>query len=158
MSNNPVVKQKASVAKPWLQFYPEPLRTFVQPEDSLTEFIAKNNTDHNKEVIEYYGKTFTLNQIFEERDKVAAALCSMGVESGDRIVVFLKAVPEFIFVLLAAEKIGAVNTVVNRNGKLYGYNTDFGGLKMLIEKCGFDYEDKKVLGPYEARVYVKTNI
>ena len=115
MSNNPVVKQKASVAKPWLQFYPEPLRTFVQPEDSLTEFIAKNNTDHNKEVIEYYGKTFTLNQIFEERDKVAAALCSMGVEAGDRIVVFLKAVPEFIFVLLAAEKIGAA--IVCRDGE-----------------------------------------
>lgn len=115
MSNNPVVKQKASVAKPWLQFYPEPLRTFVQPEDSLTEFIAKNNTDHNKEVIEYYGKTFSLNQIFEERDKVAAALCSMGVEAGDRIVVFLKAVPEFIFVLLAAEKIGAA--IVCRDGE-----------------------------------------
>lgn len=115
MSNNPVAKQKASVAKPWLQFYPEPLRTFVQPDDSLTEFIAKNNTDHNKEVIEYYGKTFTLNQIFEERDKVAAALCSMGVEAGDRIVVFLKAVPEFIFVLLAAEKIGAA--IVCRDGE-----------------------------------------
>ena len=115
MSNNPVVKQKASVAKPWLQFYPEPLRNFVQPEDSLTEFIAKNNTDHNKEVIEYYGKTFSLNQIFEERDKVAAALCSMGVEAGDRIVVFLKAVPEFIFVLLAAEKIGAA--IVCRDGE-----------------------------------------
>lgn len=115
MSNNPVAKQKASVAKPWLQFYPEPLRTFVQPDDTLTEFIAKNNTDHNKEVIEYYGKTFTLNQIFEERDKIAAALCSMGVEAGDRIVVFLKAVPEFIFVLLAAEKIGAA--IVCRDGE-----------------------------------------
>lgn len=45
----------------------------------------------------------------------------------------------------AARKIGAVNTVVNRNGKLYGYNTDFGGLKMLIEKQGFDYKNKKVL-------------
>ncbi len=44
-----------------------------------------------------------------------------------------------------AEKIGAVNTVVNRDGKLYGYNTDFGGLKGLIEKQGFDYKNKKVL-------------
>lgn len=44
-----------------------------------------------------------------------------------------------------AEKIGAVNTIINREGKLYGYNTDFGGMKALIEKCGFDYTDKKVL-------------
>ncbi len=44
-----------------------------------------------------------------------------------------------------ALKIGAVNTVVNREGTLYGYNTDFGGMKMLIEKQGFSYEGKKVV-------------
>lgn len=31
-----------------------------------------------------------------------------------------------------AKNIGAVNTVVNKNGVLYGYNTDFEGLKALI--------------------------
>lgn len=45
----------------------------------------------------------------------------------------------------AAEKIGAVNTIVNRDGKLYGYNTDFGGLRKLIIKNGFDFIGKKVL-------------
>lgn len=45
----------------------------------------------------------------------------------------------------AAEKIGAVNTVVNRGGKLYGYNTDFGGMKALFEKNGIDAVGKKAL-------------
>ncbi|MDD6145580.1 MAG: shikimate kinase [Oscillospiraceae bacterium] len=45
----------------------------------------------------------------------------------------------------AARAIGAVNTVVRRGDKLCGYNTDFGGMKMLIERCGFDYSGKKVL-------------
>ncbi len=44
-----------------------------------------------------------------------------------------------------AKKIGAVNTVVNKNGKLYGYNTDFSGLKALIERSGIKFKDKKVL-------------
>ncbi|MCI6771376.1 MAG: shikimate dehydrogenase [Oscillospiraceae bacterium] len=44
-----------------------------------------------------------------------------------------------------AQEIGAVNTVVNRNGVLYGYNTDFGGLKKLILRQGFDFTDQKVL-------------
>ncbi len=44
-----------------------------------------------------------------------------------------------------AKKIGAVNTVVNRNGKLYGYNTDFFGMKSLIEKMGILCADKKVV-------------
>lgn len=44
-----------------------------------------------------------------------------------------------------AERIGAVNTIVNRNGRLYGYNTDYYGMKALIEKIGVDLNGKKVL-------------
>ena len=43
----------------------------------------------------------------------------------------------------AAKEIGAVNTVVNRGGKLYGYNTDFYGMKMLFAHAGIDAEGKK---------------
>ena len=44
-----------------------------------------------------------------------------------------------------AKRIGAVNTIVNRNGKLYGYNTDYYGMKALIKKIGIDLNGKKVL-------------
>ena len=44
-----------------------------------------------------------------------------------------------------AKRIGAVNTVVNKNGRLYGYNTDYYGMKALIEKIGIDIKGKKVL-------------
>ena len=44
----------------------------------------------------------------------------------------------------AAEKIGAVNTVVNRGGKLYGYNTDFYGMSELIRHAGISVKGKKV--------------
>ncbi len=53
--------------------------------------------------------------------------------------------PYLDFIDGAARKIGAVNTIVNREGKLYGYNTDFGGMKMLIEKQDFSYEGSKVV-------------
>ena len=49
------------------------------------------------------------------------------------------------FISDIAKEIGAVNTVVNKNGKLYGYNTDFWGLKSLIQKSGISLKDKKVL-------------
>ena len=44
-----------------------------------------------------------------------------------------------------AEEIGAVNTVVNKDGKLSGYNTDFIGLKRLILSQGLKLDGKKVL-------------
>ena len=44
-----------------------------------------------------------------------------------------------------AERIGAVNTIVNKNGRLYGYNTDYYGMKALIGRVGIDLANKKVL-------------
>lgn len=44
-----------------------------------------------------------------------------------------------------AKKIGAVNTIVNKNGKLYGYNTDFSGMRALIIRQGVSLKGKKVL-------------
>lgn len=44
-----------------------------------------------------------------------------------------------------ARSIGAVNTIVNKNGRLYGFNTDFLGLKALTLFAGIDIKDKKVL-------------
>ncbi len=44
-----------------------------------------------------------------------------------------------------AKEIGAVNTIVNKGGRLYGYNTDFFGLKSLIEFAEITIKDKKVL-------------
>lgn len=46
-----------------------------------------------------------------------------------------------------ARAIGAVNTVVNRNGKLFGYNTDLDGLTRLVRRTGLDLSGKKVLVP-----------
>ena len=43
-----------------------------------------------------------------------------------------------------AEQIGAVNTIVNRGGKLYGYNTDFFGMSALIRRVGGEIRGKKV--------------
>ena len=43
-----------------------------------------------------------------------------------------------------AKMIGAVNTVVNRGGLLYGYNTDFYGMSELIKHAGVEICGKKV--------------
>lgn len=44
-----------------------------------------------------------------------------------------------------AAAIGAVNTVVNRGGRLYGYNTDFVGMKALLCRIGIAPKGKKTL-------------
>lgn len=44
-----------------------------------------------------------------------------------------------------AQKIGSVNTVVNRGGKLYGDNTDYYGFSYMAKRAGITFEGKKVV-------------
>lgn len=136
--------RKASVEKPWLQYYPESLRNFVPTDDTLTEFIVKNNAQTDKVLLEFYGKTFTLDEILAETDKVAKALTALGVKENDRIVLFLRTVPEFIFTLLGAEKIGAA--IVCHDGEPLEKATAIKDADAKVTVC-FDFvsaEEEKV--------------
>lgn len=54
-------------------------------------------------------------------------------------------IPFLDFIDPAAKELGAVNTVVNRDGKLFGYNTDFIGLIDMLNEAGIKLNGKKVL-------------
>ncbi len=56
-----------------------------------------------------------------------------------------KVIPYLDYIDDSAKKIGAVNTVVNRDGKLYGYNTDYSGMRALVMRIGLEIKNKKVL-------------
>lgn len=55
----------------------------------------------------------------------------------EKVIPYLDGIDE------AAKAIGAVNTVVNRGGKLYGYNTDFYGLSSLLSHAGINPAGQK---------------
>ena len=44
-----------------------------------------------------------------------------------------------------AKAIGAVNTILNRDGKLYGYNTDYLGFLYTLQKNNIKVTGEKVL-------------
>lgn len=44
-----------------------------------------------------------------------------------------------------AQIIGAINTIINKNGKLYGYNTDVYGFKYLVDTLNLDLKNKNIL-------------
>lgn len=54
-------------------------------------------------------------------------------------------IPYLAWVDKTAKEIGAVNTIVNRNGKLYGYNTDMPGFVYMVRKNNIAIEGKKVV-------------
>ena len=53
--------------------------------------------------------------------------------------------PRLDWISEAARQIGAVNTVVNREGRLCGYNTERHGFSALLRRTGLDLSGKNVL-------------
>lgn len=78
----------------------------------------------------------SLDDFMTERDFKAI---NVTIPYKQDVIPFLKEIDE------RAAMIGAVNTIVNRSGDLYGYNTDFGGMFDLIRRTGIDLQGKKVL-------------
>jgi propionyl-CoA synthetase len=57
-------------------------------------------------------KTFTYRQMFDEVNRFAAILRSLGVGKGDRVLIYMPMIPEAVFAMLATVRIGAIHSVV----------------------------------------------
>lgn len=101
---------------------------------SFSRDIHARLADYKYKLIELTEEE--LQQFFEKKEFEAV---NVTIPYKQTVIPFLDSVSEI------AARIGAVNTVVNRGGKLYGYNTDYFGMKALIERLGLDLLGKKVL-------------
>lgn len=99
---------RPSVDRPWLKYYPEALQKMIHlPECTVEEYLHANCPGDDVDAIDFYGTHIRWGTVFSQADQAARALRSLGFGEGDQIPVFLANAPEFIYLLLAAEKIGA---------------------------------------------------
>ena len=101
------VANKPSIERPWMKFYPAGVEKMEVPEVSLNEYMKMMSRGDDLTVIHYYGTDITWKEFFRYVDETARAMRAAGLGEGDQIPVMLRATPEFLMILLAAEKIGA---------------------------------------------------
>lgn len=85
--------------------------------------------------------------LFEKEPEEIGAFLKYGDFSGINVTVpYKKDVIAFLDELTpAARRLGAVNTIVRRSGKLVGHNTDYFGFLTMVRTSGLDVANKKVL-------------
>lgn len=99
---------KPSIDRPWMKYYPDQLMSMISlPHCTVREYLERHCPGPDVAAIHYYGENITWKTIFEQADTTASALKAIGFGQGDQIPVFLRLVPEFLSLLLAAERIGA---------------------------------------------------
>ena len=92
------------------------------------ELVKISSNAQNELALFYRGKYITFGEMFEEADKLANSLAKMGIKQGDEIPACLANVPETVYFLLAANKIGAK---VN----LFGSHVDKIYLNQILDDC-----------------------
>ena len=78
-------------------------------------------------------RTFTYRELFNEVNRFAAILKSLGVGKGDRVLIYMPMIPEAVFAMLATVRIGAIHSVV------------FGGFAAASLAARIDDAEPKVL-------------
>jgi len=77
----------------------------------LITFQAKKRT--KKVALFVDEEKITYGEILDSVDKLAAYLASQGVKKGDKVALFLRNSPEFIYSIFAASKLGAIVIPIN---------------------------------------------
>ena len=101
---------------------------------SFSKEIHAKLADYDYELIE-----LTEEEIAPFFEKRAFAAINVTIPYKQTVIPYLDSISP------VAQRIGAVNTIVNKGGKLYGYNTDYYGMKALVERVGIDLNGRKVL-------------
>ncbi|MBQ7969624.1 MAG: hypothetical protein IJ293_01385 [Treponema sp.] len=101
---------------------------------SFSKDIHAKLADYKYELIELNEEE--IDSFFKQKDFTAI---NVTIPYKQTVIPYLDSISEI------ANRIGAVNTIVNKDGKLLGYNTDYYGMKALIEKTVIDFQNKKIL-------------
>src|SRR6266536_1538332 len=101
--------------KPWLSLYDpdQPAEISLEFTDALSMFLASVSRNPDGDIIRYFGGRITARELGELSDAFAVALRDLGVGRGDRVVLYLQNVPQFVIGMLATWKAGGVAVPVN---------------------------------------------
>ena len=111
-------KEPSNILK-W-NFTEPKVKWFEDGELNITENIFERNKERGDDTAIIWEPnepsekniTYTYNQLFEEVCSFANVLKKLGVEKGDRVIIYLPMIPEAAISMLACARIGAVHSVV----------------------------------------------
>jgi len=122
--------EKASVGKPWLQFFSEEARQTVLEHDTIYGELTKNNRNYrNVTALNYFGREISYGRLMDEADNTAGAFAAAGVKKGDIVGAATVTIPEAVYALYGLNKIGAAPLVLDPR-------TSAAGARKFIEESG----------------------
>ena len=125
---------KVPEKRPWFAVWPKSIpKTLKYPNIALWEFLiqtSKKNPEHT--AIIHNTQRITYKNLARQVDNLATALGSLGVKKGDRVLLFLPNIPEYIISYYAVIRLGAIVTPVNPLAKEGEFNYVFSSVEPAV--------------------------
>ncbi|MDH3799618.1 MAG: acyl--CoA ligase, partial [Desulfobacterales bacterium] len=101
--------------RPWLKNYPEgvPHDIEIRNVTAIGDFMTSAYQKPDAPAVHYFDDTFSYGDIDRLSNGFAAALEHLGVVKGDRVILVLQNIPQFLISTYAAWKIGAIVVPLN---------------------------------------------
>ncbi len=102
------MKRYPSIEKPWMQFFSEEAQNAELKHETIYQRIWDNNYNYPiHTALNFFGNKISYAQLFQNIDRAAGSLTALGVKAGDTVACFSVTIPEMVFTLYGANKIGA---------------------------------------------------
>ena len=101
--------------RPWLKNYPEwvPYDLEKTPDTALSDFVGSATRKPEAPAVFYFDHVLSYGEIDRYSNSLGAAFRDLGVAKGDRIILVLQNVPQFLIGIYAAWKLGAIVVPLN---------------------------------------------
>ena len=97
-----------SIDKPWLKYYSDETLHMELPMMNCYSYMKQCNSESfDKVALDYEYVSITYGELFTRIDEVANSLIAIGINEGDTITSCLPNIPEAVYLIYAAAKIGA---------------------------------------------------
>ncbi|PKN61489.1 MAG: acyl-CoA synthetase [Deltaproteobacteria bacterium HGW-Deltaproteobacteria-15] len=122
--------------RPWLRHYPDWVSHDLEitPDTALTDFINSAARKAGAPAVFYFDHSLSFGEIDRMSSSLAAALRDLGIAKGDRIILVLQNVPQFLIATYAAWKLGSIVVPLNPmyKEKELAYFCRDSGAKLLV--------------------------
>jgi long-chain acyl-CoA synthetase len=104
----------ANTERPWLRYYGRVPASLDYPRVTLYEAVAATAQRLPDAVAwDFFGTTATYRQLLASIDAAAAALASLGLDAGDRLLISMPTAPAGVIAFYAANKLGVVPALIH---------------------------------------------
>ena len=106
-----------------MKYYSDEAKNGVIPECSVYDFMFSQNKKYqNMKALRYFGKSITYKELFEKIEHAMLVLTSLGIKKGDIVGVITVAIPEFVYIFYALDRMGVIQNMIDPRTSADGIN------------------------------------